>query len=65
VVIFTERETMKAFLQRIREPSTWAAISALGVVFGLPPGTLDLVAQVAIGGAGLLGIVLKDKGDAS
>ena len=54
---------MNAFLKRIREPSTWAAISALGVVFGLPPGTLDLLAQVGIGGAGLLGILLKDKAE--
>ncbi|GKS96781.1 MULTISPECIES: hypothetical protein [unclassified Acidovorax] len=55
---------MKYFLNRLREPSTWAAISALGVVFGLPPGTIDLAAQVAVGITGLAGIVLKDKGDA-
>lgn len=54
---------MKYFLNRLREPSTWAAISALGVVFGLPPGTVDLVAQVVVGVTGLTAIVLKDRAE--
>ena len=52
---------MKYVLARMREPSTWAGLSALGVVFGIPPGTLDLVAQVGVGIAGLVAIALKDK----
>lgn len=52
---------MKYVLARLREPSTWAGLSALGVVFGIPPGTLDLVAQVGVGIAGLAAIALKDK----
>jgi len=52
---------MKAFLSRLSEPSTWAGISALGLVFGLPPGTIDLVGQVIGGVAGLAAIVLGER----
>lgn len=55
---------MSYFLNRLREPSTWAAISALGVLFGVPAGTVDLVTQVVVGVAGLAGVVLKDKANA-
>lgn len=58
---------MKAInlLKRLREPSTWAGISALGLIFGLPPGTLDLVGQVIGGIAGLGAIFLPElKGEA-
>lgn len=51
---------MKYLISRFREPSTWAAISALGVVFGLPPGTVDIVVQVGVALTGVLGVVLKD-----
>lgn len=49
------------FLQRIREPSTWAGIAALGAVLGLPAGTIDLVGQVVMGVGGLAAIVLREK----
>lgn len=55
---------MKFIINRLKEPSTWAGLSALGVLFGVPPGTLDLIAQVGIGAGGLLAIALKDRGDA-
>jgi hypothetical protein len=55
---------MKAFLNRFKQPSTWAAISALGVLFGLPPGTVDLAVQIGVGVAGLAGVVLEEKGGA-
>lgn len=49
---------MKAIsiLKRIREPSTWAGIAALGLIFGLPPGTIEAVGQV-IGGVAALGAI--------
>ena len=55
---------MKFIINRLKEPSTWAGVSALGVLVGIPPGTLDLVAQVGIGLSGLLAIALKDRGNA-
>ncbi|WP_295375635.1 hypothetical protein [uncultured Pseudacidovorax sp.] len=49
-------------LQRIREPSTWAGIAALGAVFGLPADTISLVGQVVMGCAGLAAVVLSEGG---
>lgn len=53
---------MKAIrlIQRLREPSTWAGIAALGLIFGLPPGTIELVGQVVGGVAGLAAIILPE-----
>lgn len=51
-------------ITRIKEPSTWAGIAALGMLVGLPPGTIDAVGQL-IGAAGAIGaILLKEKADA-
>lgn len=54
---------MKALnlLTRLREPSTWAGISALGLIFGLPPGTIELVGQIIGGVAGLAAIVIPEQ----
>lgn len=52
---------MDAFLSRIREPSTWAGIAALGALFGLPPETISLVGQVVVGAGGIAAIVLSEK----
>jgi hypothetical protein len=53
---------MKALniLQRLREPSTWAGLSALGLIFGLPVGTIDALGQVLGGVAALAAIVLPE-----
>ncbi len=44
------------FLKRLREPSTWAGIAALGLIFGLPPGTVEAAGQI-IGGVAALGAI--------
>lgn len=44
-------------LQRMREPSTWAGLSALGLLFGLPEGTLSAVGQI-LGGVAALGAII-------
>jgi hypothetical protein len=49
------------FLARMREPSTWAGIAAIGALFGLPPETISLVGQVAMGVGGLAAIALAEK----
>lgn len=58
---------MKALklLKRLREPSTWAGISALGLIFGLPPGTIDLVGQIVGGVAGLAAIIMPEAAGAT
>lgn len=51
-------------LKRLREPSTWAGFAALGVLFGLPPGTVELAGQVVGGVAGLAAIFLGERAEA-
>lgn len=48
-------------LSRFKEPSTWAGLSIIATLAGMPPGTFDLVAQVGIGVAGLASIFLAEK----
>lgn len=52
---------MKAFFERLKEPSTWAGLSVLGVLFGLPAGTIEAAGQVAGGLAALGAILLKER----
>jgi len=50
----------KAILNRLREPSTWAGLSVLAALVGVPPGTFELVSQVVMGVAGLVAIALPE-----
>ncbi len=47
-------------LQRLREPSTWAGLSALGLVLGLPPGTIDAIGQLVGGLAAVAAVFLPE-----
>lgn len=49
---------------RLKEPSTWAGIAALGVLAGIPPGTIDAVGQIIAGAGALAAVLLKDPGHA-
>lgn len=53
---------LKLIAERLKEPSTWAGLSVLGVLLGLPPGTVDLVGQVVGGVAALAAIALGERG---
>lgn len=48
-------------LKRLREPSTWAGLSALGLIFGLPAGTVDALGQVLGGVAALASIFIPEQ----
>lgn len=48
------------FFGRMREPSTWAGIAALGALFGIPADTIGLIGQVAMGVGGLAAIALSE-----
>jgi hypothetical protein len=52
--------TIVHFIKRLKEPSTWAGIAALGVLFGLPAGTVEALGQVVGGVAALAAIVLPE-----
>ncbi len=55
---------MKNFLHylasRLREPSTLAGLSVLGVLVGLPPGVIDVVGTCVAGVAGAAAVLLPD-----
>jgi hypothetical protein len=51
---------MAKVINRLREPSTWAGLSALGLIFGMPPGSVDAIGQVVGGLAALAAIVLPE-----
>lgn len=52
---------MQAFIiNRIKEPSTWVAISAIAALFGAPVGSVDAVHQIVAGVAALAGVLLPE-----
>lgn len=55
---------MNYLLARIKEPSTWTALGALGLLLGIPTGTIDAVHMIAGGVAALLGVLLPENGKA-
>ncbi len=52
---------MQKFIKRFKEPSSWAGISALAIVFGVPPGTADLAVQAFAAITALLAVVVPEK----
>jgi hypothetical protein len=48
------------FLKRLREPSTMAGLGAIAMLFGVPPGTLDLASQAVAGVLAVAAIVLPE-----
>ncbi|WAL84953.1 hypothetical protein OYT13_11400 [Pandoraea sp. XJJ-1] len=49
------------FLQRLREPSTWAGLAALAAMFGVPTGTAQAVAQAGVALAGAAAVLLPEQ----
>lgn len=52
---------MKALLQRLREPSTWAGLSVLGLLFGVDAVKLNAVAEAGVALAGAASVLLSEK----
>jgi hypothetical protein len=49
---------------RLKEPSSWASISILGVLFGFETeGLAQALANTMVGLSAVLGIILKEKGE--
>lgn len=51
---------MNYFLKRLREPSTMAGLSALAMIFGVPPGTIEIAAQVVGAALAVAAIVVPE-----
>lgn len=50
-------------LQRLREPSTWAGVSVLLTLFGVPPGVGEAVGQVVAGAAAVAAILMRERAE--
>lgn len=59
-MIIGKNTKLSNFLRRLREPSTWAGISVLSALFGLPPGTIDALGQVVAGVGAIVAIALPE-----
>lgn len=55
---------MLAIVKRLKEPSTWAGVSALAMLFGAPPGAVDAIGQIVVALAGAASILLPELGTA-
>lgn len=53
---------MTPILYRLKEPSTWAGLSALLVVLGLSSGLADAVVNAVAALTGLLAVALPETG---
>lgn len=51
---------MNYVLNRIKEPSTWAALSAIAALFGVPLGSVDAIHAIVGGVAALVAIALPE-----
>lgn len=51
---------MKFILQRLREPSTWAAITCLGAFFGIDPTKLHAIEGAGVALAGAVAVFLPE-----
>jgi len=54
---------MKKLFNRLKEPSSWAALAALSILFGVPPETAHAVVAglgVVVDAAGALGLTPGD-----
>lgn len=48
-------------VNRLKEPSTMAGLSMLAVLFGAPPGTVDVVLQAVAGVAAAAAVLMPDQ----
>lgn len=52
---------LKKFVARMQEPSTWAGLSALAMLLGVPSSTVDLTAKAAGAVLALGAVFLPEK----
>lgn len=49
-------------LNRFREPSTWAGVSILLTLFGVPPGVPEALGQIIAGAGAVAAVLMAEKG---
>jgi len=51
---------LATILKRVKEPSTWAGLAALGLILGADPVKVDALQQAGVAVAGLVAIFLPE-----
>lgn len=51
-----------SFLSRMREPSSWAGVSVLLALFGVPPGVPEALGTIIAGAGALAAVLLPERG---
>ena len=54
------KDTLLKVFRRLRQPSSLAGLSALLLLSGIPPGTVDLAIQAGAALAALLAVAIDD-----
>lgn len=49
-------------IKRAKEPSTWAGVGTLAVLFGAPAGAAEAVGQIVAGLCALVSIIMPEGG---
>jgi len=49
-------------VSRLQEPSTWAGLSVIATIVGVPPGTMDALHMVVVGAIGLGAVLIPETG---
>lgn len=52
---------MVKIMQRLREPSSWAGLAALGVLFGMPEDQAQSLSGAVVAIAGALAVALPEE----
>ena len=52
---------MQFIMNRIKEPSTWAALAVLASMFGIDPGKVQTLGGAAVAVAGAAAVLLPEK----
>jgi hypothetical protein len=62
----TRRKPLQSFIERFREPSSWAAVTGMLAMFVtmMPEGFWTSLNAALAGVTALIGVFLKEKGDA-
>ncbi|NOV27652.1 hypothetical protein E5S69_29650 [Cupriavidus necator] len=55
-----QESILKFILQRLREPSTWAALTCLGAFFGIDPTKLHAIEGAGVALAGAVAVFLPE-----
>lgn len=56
------KKVMQTLSKRLREASTWGGLSIIGLVLGLPPGTLDGLLGGLVAVTGAVAVLLPEGG---